>query len=236
MHNLNNGVVPFSTVQPRPPPNLPPLQDHQGFIVPNFVRIRPRPSTQDATVATSSGNMRIVETDPSTLPEVSVPENCTLFTVVKEIEGIERTFLIPLTNDSSIQDLMQTLPEGFDEMAVNAIREAEAAAASSDEPTVANPIDTVSNDSELIEDGPADDSDVVYVNPRQYYRIVQRRRAKEKLIREGRLPPNRQKYLHESRHIHATNRNRGVNGRFHKKNKEKLLPGLLRPDPPGHES
>ncbi|KRZ69705.1 Nuclear transcription factor Y subunit alpha [Trichinella papuae] len=84
-------------------------------------------------------------------------------------------------------------------------------------PSILNSASAIQNDAKT-----ENDDQPFLVNSKQYERIMKRRHTRAKLEADGRIPRGRQKYLHESRHLHALNRIRGEGGRFNSGSKREL--------------
>ncbi|KRZ36155.1 Nuclear transcription factor Y subunit alpha, partial [Trichinella pseudospiralis] len=84
-------------------------------------------------------------------------------------------------------------------------------------PSILNSATAIQNDAKT-----ENDDQPFLVNSKQYERIMKRRHTRAKLEADGRIPRGRQKYLHESRHLHALNRIRGEGGRFNSGSKREM--------------
>ncbi|KNC80160.1 hypothetical protein SARC_07473 [Sphaeroforma arctica JP610] len=60
----------------------------------------------------------------------------------------------------------------------------------------------------------------MYVNAKQYHRILKRREARSKLEQKYKIERGRPGFMHQSRHKHALRRVRGPGGRFTKKGED----------------
>ncbi|CAA90639.1 Nuclear transcription factor Y subunit nfya-1 [Caenorhabditis elegans] len=150
---------------------------------------------------------KINEINQSKVPTtIELPPNCKLFQYSWVLDGIPRTLLVPMPMDATEEDVKAMLPKTL-EMDSNLFNNARPR----DElPVLSFPNGTVPN-VEMI--GPKVQQPML-VNPKQFNRIMRRREMRQQLEASGRLPLARQKYLHESRHLHALKRKRGLDGRF----------------------
>ncbi|CCA65672.1 Nuclear transcription factor Y subunit nfya-2 [Caenorhabditis elegans] len=136
-------------------------------------------------------------TQPTT---VQLPPDCKLVEYTWQENGESRTVLIPMSNDSTEDDVRSALPQSVLESInqhQNQLRQGNAQAVHYYQK----------------HQNPISHEKPIMVNPRQYKRIIKRREMRQKMEDSGRLPLERQKYMHESRRQHALKRRR-TGGRF----------------------
>ncbi|PIC19933.1 hypothetical protein B9Z55_025296 [Caenorhabditis nigoni] len=184
-------------------------------------------SSTDIAQSSASGDGQ--EADNSNT--IELPTNCKLFQYQWVVDGIPRTLLVPMPINATEQDVREMLPSTLNVDPEELARTFRADTSKAEITTLSLPgggmptIETADDDDPQEEYAPeyeesgdydeeADEYSPILVNPKQYHRIVRRREMRQRLEASGRLPLSRQKYLHESRHRHALNRKRGIDGRF----------------------
>ncbi|CAI5455124.1 unnamed protein product [Caenorhabditis angaria] len=157
--------------------------------------------------------------------KIEIPSDCQVFRMVHPgADGISREFVIPMPQGSSIADVLMALPDNFlsyfnhpidsTTSARESMRVVEPEPEPEPQPQSQHPSMWIEQECAQISNNDNDTEQPIIVNPKQYYRIMKRRRTRQMLEEAGRLPKARAKYLHESRHQHAMSRARGEDGRF----------------------
>uniref|UniRef100_A0A8R1DSL2 Nuclear transcription factor Y subunit n=1 Tax=Caenorhabditis japonica TaxID=281687 RepID=A0A8R1DSL2_CAEJA len=212
-----NAHVPYANLKrhraiPREIPREPPREttmavpstsfSSMNFAAPNNLTSFPVfESATDVYVNAASGQVEKVGLDEHG-NEIELEPNCKLFNYKCRVEGVDRTLLVPMPMDATEEDVMKILPESFSQFATMLKQNPPPP------PPPPRQKVTVTPKPKQAESAP------YLVNEKQYTRIQHRRVMRQRLEMSGRLPMQRQKYLHESRHLHAINRRRGHDGRF----------------------
>ncbi|EFP12899.1 CRE-NFYA-1 protein [Caenorhabditis remanei] len=159
------------------------------------------------------------DSKPKEPTTIELPPNCKLFQYAWVVDGVPRTLLVPMPMNATEEDVKAMLPPDLDVDPSLFLCDRPR----SELPTLAYPDGTTPNFEAANEEPEEEEEEEeqyehgirpILVNPKQYQRILRRREMRQRLEASGRLPLLRQKYLHESRHRHALNRKRGIDGRF----------------------
>lgn len=162
----------------------------------------------------------IVEfTDDEPLP-IQFPDNCKLFKCTRITNGGNRiSFIVPVPSHATIADVEGILPEelrmDYAKYEIEPVEKGSVAYISKTN-TIAFRLTPSPPPPPPIEEEPEESypPPPILVNPKQFERILRRRENRRKLEESGRLPLERSKYLHLSRHLHAKKRKRQSDGRF----------------------
>ncbi|KAK9509630.1 hypothetical protein O3M35_006898 [Rhynocoris fuscipes] len=155
--------------------------------------------------------------------DLSSNQNIITGTAIKSIENSSGTFVIsetvasnspaaPITLINLVQSLpvrLITLPystlnnDCYTLLLVEKVEGEQPIADKNTKPIIENNNNNNNDQPQISQDF---DSEPIYVNAKQYKRILKRREARKRLFELGRIPKKRKGYLHESRHIHALKR------------------------------